>query len=126
MERTREEKIAYLLKAIGIMPNCMGWRYLNYAIELVLDDWGVLDAITKQLYPTIARKFGSTSSRVERAMRHVIEVAFSMGPTSDIYEIFGGTIHPDVGKPNNSLFIATVAEVIAYEPRHPLLVAGGF
>ncbi len=84
--------------------------YLREAITMVVNDMELLSAITKELYPSIAKKYNTTASRVERAIRHAIEVAWGRGQIDAINKIFGHTIHNDKGKPTNSEFIAMVAD----------------
>ncbi|EIA28299.1 Spo0A-like protein [Candidatus Arthromitus sp. SFB-4] len=79
-------------------------------MSMVVNDIELLSAVTKELYPSIARKYNTTSSRVERAIRHAIEVAWSRGQVESINKIFGYTIHNEKGKPTNSEFIAMVAD----------------
>ncbi|MPN30049.1 Stage 0 sporulation protein A [bioreactor metagenome] len=84
--------------------------YLREAITLVVNDIELLSAVTKELYPSIAKRYNTTASRVERAIRHAIEVAWSRGQVDTINKLFGYTIHNDKGKPTNSEFIAMVAD----------------
>lgn len=82
---------------------------------LAIYDMDILNSITKQLYPTIAKQFGTTSSRVERAIRHAIEVAWGRGKMDTIDALFGYTVHAGKGKPTNSEFIALIADKIRLE-----------
>ena len=84
-------------------------------IMLAIYDMDILNSITKQLYPTIAKQFGTTSSRVERAIRHAIEVAWGRGKMDTIDALFGYTVHAGKGKPTNSEFIALIADKIRLE-----------
>ena len=92
-----------------------GYQYLRDAIVMSVNDMEMLNSITKILYPTIAKKYQTTSSRVERAIRHAIEVAWSRGKMDTIDEMFGYTIHNGKGKPTNSEFIALITDRIRLE-----------
>lgn len=105
-----EIKISNFLKELGISPNLLGYEYLKTAILLSLKNKNYLYSVTKTLYPDIAKMKGSTSSRVERAIRHAIETAWAKGNAKKFDEIFSYTISPDKGKPTNSAFIATIVE----------------
>jgi len=97
---------------LGVPAHIKGYHYMRTAIMMVVDDPELLNFITKQLYPEIAKKYYTTSSRVERAIRHAIEVAWGRGKPETINRIFGYTIHEGKGKPTNSEFIAMVADRI--------------
>lgn len=97
---------------IGIPAHIKGYRYVREAIMIAVNDAEVIDAITKELYPQVAKKFDTTPSRVERAIRHAIEVAWDRGDIEVIQKYFGYTISLTKGKPTNSEFIALVAEHI--------------
>ena len=97
---------------LGVPAHIKGYQYIRSAILMVIEDMDVLNYITKQLYPTIAKQYGTTSSRVERAIRHSIEVAWNRGKPETLNEIFGYTIDTGKGKPTNSEFIAMVADQI--------------
>lgn len=105
-----ETEISNLIREIGIPAHIKGYSYVRDAITLVLDNTDILSAITKELYPTVAKKHNTTSSRVERAIRHSIEVAWQRGNLTTINSIFGATINSSKGKPTNSEFIAIIAE----------------
>ena len=85
---------------------------------MAVDDMDVLNAITKILYPTVAKKYKTTSSRVERAIRHAIEVAWSRGKLDTLDDLFGYTVSNGKGKPTNSEFIALVSDTIRLEKKH--------
>lgn len=102
--------LSRLLHEIGVPAHLLGYRYLRRAIEMVIDNVGLLSAMTKDLYPTIAREQGATPSRVERAIRHAIDVAWGRGDTACLRSIFGNTVHHERGKPTNSEFIAMLAD----------------
>lgn len=107
-----ENKVTEMLHEIGIPAHIKGYHYLRDAIMMAVDDMDVLNAITKVLYPTVAKKHQTTSSRVERAIRHAIEVAWSRGKLDTIDEIFGYTVSNGKGKPTNSEFIALIADTL--------------
>ena len=99
-----------ILHEVGVPAHIKGYIYLREAIKLVIDDVELLGGITKTLYPMIAEKYNTTPSRVERAIRHAIEVAWNRGKVETIDKIFGYTIDQNKGKPTNSEFIAMVAD----------------
>mgnify|MGYP001129701306 FL=1 len=105
-----ETEITSIIHEIGVPAHIKGYMYLREAITMVVNDMELLSAITKELYPSIAKKYNTTASRVERAIRHAIEVAWGRGQIDAINKIFGHTIHNDKGKPTNSEFIAMVAD----------------
>lgn len=109
-EDTLEEEITNIIHEIGVPAHIKGYMYLREAITMVVNNMELLSAVTKELYPSIAKKFNTTASRVERAIRHAIEVAWSRGQVETINKIFGYTIHNGKGKPTNSEFIAMVAD----------------
>ena len=100
------------LKKAGIPPHILGYDYLGEAIEIVLSDRSKLHAVTKELYPSIAKKFDSRPSRVERAIRHAVEVSFRHLTAEDIEEMFGNTFSDEMARPTNSHFIAAMVELI--------------
>lgn len=105
-----EVEITSIIHEIGVPAHIKGYMYLREAITMVVNDMELLSAITKELYPSIAKKYNTTASRVERAIRHAIEVAWGRGQIDAINKIFGHPIHNDKGKPTNSEFIAMVAD----------------
>lgn len=105
-----EAEITSIIHEIGVPAHIKGYMYLREAITLVVNDIELLSAVTKELYPTIAKKYNTTASRVERAIRHAIEVAWNRGQIETINKLFGYTIHNSKGKPTNSEFIAMVAD----------------
>ena len=105
-----EAEITNIIHEIGVPAHIKGYMYLREAITMVVNDMELLSAITKELYPSIAKKYNTTASRVERAIRHAIEVAWGRGQIEAINKLFGYTIHNDKGKPTNSEFIAMVAD----------------
>lgn len=112
-----ETEITNIIHEIGVPAHIKGYMYLREAITLVVNDIEFLSAVTKELYPTIAKKYNTTASRVERAIRHAIEVAWSRGQVDTINKLFGYTIHNDKGKPTNSEFIAMVADKLRLKNR---------
>ncbi|MDR1364748.1 MAG: sporulation transcription factor Spo0A [Oscillospiraceae bacterium] len=102
--------ISRILHRIGVPANIRGYSYLRSSIEASVINPNIINAITKKLYPTIAEEFKTTSSRVERAIRHAIEVAWDRGDSDFLNSIFGSTVHNDKGKPTNSEFIAMVSD----------------
>lgn len=110
-----ESAITGIIHEIGVPAHIKGYVYLREAITMVVNNMELLSAVTKELYPSIARKFNTTSSRVERAIRHAIEVAWGRGRVEVINNLFGYTINNDKGKPTNSEFIAMVADKLRLE-----------
>lgn len=113
-----ETRVTDMLHEIGIPAHIKGYHYLRDAIMMAVEDMDVLNAITKVLYPTVAKKYKTTSSRVERAIRHAIEVAWSRGKLDTLDELFGYTVSNGKGKPTNSEFIALIADTIQLEYKH--------
>lgn len=111
-QHSLEQHVTDILHEIGVPANLIGYRYLRYAIILVVNDASYADMITKALYPTIAKKFDTTPSRVERALRHAIEVAWDRGDADVVNGYFGNTVSGMKGKPTNSEFIALIADNI--------------
>ena len=109
--------VTELLHEIGIPAHIKGYQYLRDAIMMSVDDKEMLNSITKILYPSIAKQHGTTPSRVERAIRHAIEVAWSRGKVDTIDELFGYTVHNGKGKPTNSEFVALIADKIRLEQK---------
>ena len=112
-----EEIVTDLIHEVGVPAHIKGYQYLREAICMAVKDIGLLNSVTKVLYPGIAKKYQTTASRVERAIRHAIEVAWTRGRLETIEELFGYTINTGKGKPTNSEFIALVADKIRLENR---------
>jgi len=112
-----ETHITELLHEIGIPAHIKGYHYLRESILMSIDDIDVLNAITKILYPAVAKKYQTTSSRVERAIRHAIEVAWSRGKLDTLEALFSYTISNGKGKPTNSEFIALIADTIRLQQK---------
>lgn len=106
-----------MIHEIGVPAHIKGYQYLREAIMMSVEDSEMLGSITKVLYPTIARKYQTTSSRVERAIRHAIEVAWNRGKMETLDAMFGYTINTGKGKPTNSEFIALIADKIRMQYR---------
>ncbi|WP_423230240.1 sporulation transcription factor Spo0A [Caloranaerobacter ferrireducens] len=115
--KSLEAKITNIIHEIGVPAHIKGYLYLRDAIGMVVENVELLSAVTKQLYPSIAKKYNTTPSRVERAIRHAIEVAWSRGKIDTINNLFGYTVHNEKGKPTNSEFIAMVADKLRLEEK---------
>lgn len=105
-----EVEVTNIMHEIGVPAHIKGYQYLRDAIMMVVKDLEIINSITKQLYPAIAKEYNTTPSRVERAIRHAIEVAWNRGRVEAINSIFGYTINVGKGKPTNSEFIAMIAD----------------
>lgn len=110
-----DQNITSIIHEIGVPAHIKGYLYLREAITMVYNDVELLGSITKILYPAIAKKFNTTASRVERAIRHAIEVAWSRGNMDSIGQMFGYTVSNSKAKPTNSEFIAMVADKLRLE-----------
>lgn len=117
-EESLESRVTNMIHEIGIPAHIKGYHYLRDAIMMAVEDMDVLNAITKILYPTVAKKYHTTSSRVERAIRHAIEVAWSRGKLDILDDLFGYTVSNGKGKPTNSEFIALVSDTIRLQKKH--------
>lgn len=109
-ELDMEIRVTNVIHEIGVPAHIKGYQYLRDAIIMTINDMEVINAITKVLYPTIAKRFGTTSSRVERAIRHAIEVAWDRGDIEVLQSYFGYTVSNIKGKPTNSEFISMIAD----------------
>ncbi len=114
-EENLEALVTNIIHEIGVPAHIKGYQYLREAIMMVVTDIDVINQITKQLYPDIARKYHTTPSRVERAIRHAIEVAWGRGEQTVVESIFGYTVSASKGKPTNSEFIAMIADKLRLE-----------
>ena len=114
-KRDLERDVTNMIHDIGVPAHIKGYQYLRDAIILSVNDMEMLNSITKILYPTIAKRHQTTPSRVERAIRHAIEVAWSRGKVDTIEELFGYTVSDRKGKPTSSEFIALLADKIRLE-----------
>ncbi len=110
-----EIEVTKVIHEIGVPAHVKGYQYLRDAIMLVVAEINYLGAVTKELYPTIAQKYDTTPSRVERAIRHAIELAWDRGDLDKINKVFGYTISGERGKPTNSEFIAIIADRLRLE-----------
>lgn len=115
--RDLEKDVTDMIHEIGVPAHIKGYQYLREAIMMSVTDVEMLGSITKILYPTIAKKYQTTPSRVERAIRHAIEVAWSRGRMETLDALFGYTINTGKGKPTNSEFIALIADKIRLQYR---------
>lgn len=111
-EHNLEKDVTDMIHEIGVPAHIKGYQYLREAIQMSVNDIDMLGSITKTLYPTIASKYQTTPSRVERAIRHAIEVAWNRGRMETLDALFGYTINTGKGKPTNSEFIALIADKI--------------
>ncbi len=114
-EENLEALVTNIIHEVGVPAHIKGYQYLREAIIMVVNDIDVINQITKSLYPKIAYKFSTTPSRVERAIRHAIEVAWGRGDQKTVENIFGYTISASKGKPTNSEFIAMIADKLRLE-----------
>ena len=112
-----ELTVTEILHQIGVPAHIKGYQFLRDAILLTMDEPDYINAVTKRLYPEIAKKNGTTASRVERAIRHAIEVAWDRGDVDTLNSYFGYTIHNLRGKPTNSEFIAMIADKMRLDKR---------
>lgn len=110
-----EERISNLFMSIGIPPHLKGYQYLREAIKLVIDDHSRIDSITKRLYPEVANSLSTATSKVERAMRHAIGVAWNRGRVEPLNEAFGYKVYITDDRPSNGEFIALIADKISLE-----------
>lgn len=110
-----DERIANIFLSMGIPAHIKGYHFLREAIKLVVEDHDKINAITKDLYPTVAKHFGTSSSKVERAIRHAIDVAWNRGQMENINMLFGSRLYIKHDKPTNGEFIAMIADRLAIE-----------
>jgi len=114
-QRNLEERITSIFLTIGIPAHIKGYHFLREAIKMVVENNDIINRITKELYPGIAKKFNTTPSKVERAIRHSIDVAWSRGKVENINQLFGYTVYDKNDKPTNGEFIALVADKLSME-----------
>ena len=105
-----ESRVTKVIHQIGVPAHIKGYQYLRTAILMTMENNDIINSVTKVLYPTVAKKYGTTTSRVERAIRHAIEVAWDRGDVDTLNSYFGYTIQNSRGKPTNSEFIAMIAD----------------
>lgn len=115
MKNSLDEKIANIFISVGIPAHIKGYQFLREAIKMAVDNPEIINSITKKLYPSIAEKFETTPSKVERAIRHAIEVAWNRGKIENINQIFGIKVYSANEKPTNGEFIALVADKMLIE-----------
>lgn len=116
--QTLEEDVTEIIHEVGVPAHIKGYQYLREAIIMCVNNMDMLNSITKILYPGIAKKFQTTPSRVERAIRHAIEVAWSRGKMDTLDDLFGYTISNGKGKPTNSEFIALITDKIRLQMKN--------
>ncbi len=114
-EKTLDERISNIFVSVGIPAHIKGYQFLREGIKLAVDNPPIINSITKSLYPSIARRFNTTSSKVERAIRHAIEVAWNRGKIENINNIFGVKVYNSSEKPTNGEFIALLADKMLLE-----------
>jgi len=112
-----EAQVTRIIHQVGIPAHIKGYQYLRCAIMMVVRDHKIIGEVTKTLYPSVAKQFGTTSSRVERAIRHAIEVAWDRGDVDMLNSFFGYTVQNNKGKPTNSEFIAMIADNLRLKMR---------
>ena len=120
-ESTMEDKelaVTELMHQLGVPAHIKGYLYIRHGVLLAVEDPSLIGAVTKQLYPTIASAYHTTSSRVERAIRHAIEVSWERGDLDVMSRVFGYTVSNGRGKPTNSEFIAMLADRIRLQTKH--------
>ena len=120
-EPSLESVVTEIIHEIGVPAHIKGYQYLREAILLTIHDMDAINAVTKVLYPEVARKYATTPSRVERAIRHAIEVAWDRGDVETLQKFFGYTVSGIKGKPTNSEFIAMIADHLNLRKKQGLL-----
>ncbi len=113
--RQLEEKITNIFITVGIPAHIKGYQFLREAIKMAIDNPEIINSITKKLYPSIAERYETTASKVERAIRHAIEVAWNRGKIENINALFGIRVYSNNEKPTNGEFIALVADKMLIE-----------
>ena len=116
-DRNLESTVTAIIHEIGVPAHIKGYQYLRESILIAVKDMDVINAVTKILYPEVAKRFGTTASRVERAIRHAIEVAWDRGDLETLQKYFGYTVSNTKGKPTNSEFIAMIADRLQLQRR---------
>ena len=112
-----KNRVTEVIHEIGVPAHIKGYQYLREAIIIAVGDMEVINAITKVLYPAVAKRFATTPSRVERAIRHAIEVAWDRGDLETLQKYFGYTVSNSKGKPTNSEFVAMIADRLVLEKK---------
>ena len=116
-DATLEAQVTAIIHEVGVPAHIKGYQYLREAIIIAVNDMDVINAVTKVLYPEVAKRYGTTASRVERAIRHAIEVAWDRGDLETLQKYFGYTVSNAKGKPTNSEVIAMIADRLQLERR---------
>ena len=112
-----KNRVTEVIHEVGVPAHIKGYQYLREAIMIAVEDMDVINAVTKVLYPAVAKRFSTTPSRVERAIRHAIEVAWDRGDLDTLQKYFGFTVNSAKGKPTNSEFIAMISDRLVLERR---------
>ena len=112
-----ESRVTAIIHEVGVPAHIKGYQYVREAIMIAVEDMDVINAVTKVLYPEVAKRFGTTPSRVERAIRHAIEVAWDRGDLETLQKYFGYTVNSAKGKPTNSEFIAMIADRLSLQQK---------
>lgn len=115
-----ETQVTAIIHEIGVPAHIKGYQYLREAILIAVNNMEVINAVTKVLYPEVAKRYGTTASRVERAIRHAIEVAWDRGDIETLQKYFGYTVSNSKGKPTNSEFIAMIADRLQLQQRRQI------
>ena len=115
-----ESQVTKIIHQIGVPAHIKGYQYLRAAILMTIDDSEIINSVTKVLYPSVAKKYKTTTSRVERAIRHAIEVAWDRGDVDTLNSYFGYTVQNTRGKPTNSEFIAMIADNLRLKYKYSL------
>ena len=123
-ERELELTVTDIIHEVGVPAHIKGYHYVRDAIIMAVEDPEIINAVTKRLYPTIAQKYSTTASRVERAIRHAIEVAWDRGDLDVLNSYFGFTVNNQRGKPTNSEFIAMIADKLRLQLRMTVPAVG--
>lgn len=121
-DKDMEAQVTKIIHQIGVPAHIKGYQYLRTAIMMVVQNAEVINSVTKTLYPSVAKQYGTTSSRVERAIRHAIEVAWDRGDLDVLNSFFGYTVQNSRGKPTNSEFIAMIADNLRLKNKTVALV----
>ncbi len=114
-DKTLDERISNIFVSVGIPAHIKGYQFLREGIKLAVDNPAIINSITKSLYPTIAQRYETSASKVERAIRHAIEVAWNRGRIENINSLFGVKVYSSSEKPTNGEFIALLADKMLLE-----------
>ncbi len=123
-EADLESQVTKIIHQIGVPAHIKGYQYLRTAIIMTIKDNDIINSVTKVLYPSVAKQYSTTSSRVERAIRHAIEVAWDRGDLDVLNSFFGYTVQNSRGKPTNSEFIAMIADNLRLKNKSAVTVGG--